>query len=72
MINQIKMIGTAKYHFFGFSSIHKFLDSSRYFSNMSQGINLIVKNTRNGKRTKSSRYPSTGIKSGIKSTGERA
>ena len=34
--------------------------------------NLIVKNTRNGKRTKSSRYPSTGIKSGIKSTGERA
>lgn len=72
MSNQNTMIGIAKYHFFGFPSFQRYFASSRNCSNSAEGINRIVNDMSAGNMIRSSRYPKTGIKSGIKSIGESA
>jgi len=51
---------------------YKSSDSFLHSAKTSSGMSLIVSATKAGSRITSSKYPRTGIKSGIKSIGERA
>lgn len=53
-------------------SFHIFSDFSQQVFHTSFGIHLTVRETSRDRITRSSIYPSNGIKSGIKSIGDRA
>ena len=69
---QINTMGRAKYHLWGFPFSHIPAECLRLRSNTSFGISFRVRAARAGSNTRSSKSPSTGMKSGMRSTGESA